>query len=77
MKCSDEITEATKSWGGILAISLLLILVIFAAFTSSGKKGLKLTGNQTGISEDMQEQMLKNQQMKNLTVKDGQNVVIF
>ncbi len=82
MKASDDIKEVYKSGGGMLAISILVILVLFAIF-SSNKKAFKMSNNMTaGQLEDMREQRLEQQEnmnkgQRNFIVKDGQNMVIF
>lgn len=81
MKVSDDLKDAYKSSGGVLALSILIILVLFAIFTSSGKGGnmFKKTG---GKMEDIREQQMELQENqmenpRNFTVKDGQNLVVF
>ena len=73
MKVSDDIKDAYKSSGGLLAISILIILVLFAIFTSSGKEGNMF--KRTGALEDIREQQMELQEHqmenpRNFTVKD-------
>ncbi len=73
MKCSEAVKEISKSWGGILAITIMLILIIFAIFNSTG------TGNRLARKnanwEDMQEQ--RNPEDRKFIIKDGQKLVVF
>lgn len=81
MKVSDDLKDAYTSSGGIVAISILLILVLFAIFTSSGKGG-KVFNNTGAKMEDIREQRMEQQENqmenpRNFIVKDGQNLVVF
>ena len=81
MKVSDDLKDAYSSSGGIVAISILVILVLFAIFTSSGKGG-SIFNRTGGTMEDIREQRMEQQENqmespRNFTVKDGQNLVIF
>lgn len=81
MKVSDNLKEAYKSSGGVLAISILLILVLFAIFTSSGEEG-RIFRRSGDKMEDLREQRMEQQENqmenpRNFTVKDGQNLVVF
>ncbi len=80
-KVSNDFKDAYQSSGGIVAISILIILVVFAIFTSSGA-GRKLSQRTGANLEDIREQQreqLENQteDQRNFVVKDGQKMVIF
>lgn len=76
MKCSDQVKEVSKSWGGILALTILLILIVVAIFNSSDT-GRALTGKKANKVEweDLQEQ--NNPEDRRFVIKDGQKLVVF
>jgi hypothetical protein len=85
LKVSNNYKDLCQSSGGILAISILVILILFAIFSTAGKRDKlsKMTADQI---EDMQEQKMEAQEKKaetqmgnqrNVTVKEGQNLVVF
>lgn len=73
MKCSEVVKEISQSWGGILAITIMLVLIIFAIFNSSGKSNRLARKNANW--EDIQEQ--QNPEDRKFIIKDGQKLVVF
>ena len=75
MDFSKEMKKGCQTWVGIVAVTLLLIIIVFALFNTS-KPGKKMLGTAGKIeAEDLMEQQMKAR--RHITIKDGKQLVVF
>jgi len=78
-------SEESRSWGVVVAITIALILIAYAVFSTSGP-GSKLSRNSAMQTKAWERQQERQEDMREaaaeggnrrINVKKGQNVVIF